>query len=303
MAIKYLHDKGKKPARYSIRRLLHERIAGSEKGRPLKTIHSSAVTYKDKQFCPREHSLYSITDAQPIDEFLGTALSVTFQHGRQVQANINDEWLVDIMVGDWRCLNCKHTETSCKRPKIKCSCGAYLWRYEEVNVVSEYSGISGGLDALVDIGTGKFIVIEIKTIDKDKFRALLAPMAEHRERTTLYLRLITESKHPLASQIDTSQATILYVSKSFGFKDITIREYPFRDANMTPFKEYKIKADPASVDKLSELGKSVKDFREGKKPIPAKICKTIMDKRADVCCCKKSCFSGKYPDNNYMRGV
>lgn len=299
MAISYLHSKNKKM--YSIKKMLHKRIAGFQKGRPLKTIHASAITYKEKPFCAREHSIYSITDVQPVDEFLSTALSITFQQGRYIQAKINDEWLGDIMVGDWKCLNCHTTHKDCKKPKVPCKCGSQLWRYEEPNIVSEYSGISGGLDVVADINLDKFVMVEVKTIDKDKFKTLQAPLAEHRERTQLYLRLINESKQELAQQIDTSQATILYVSKSYGFKDLDIREYEFSDDTFSPFKEFKVKANHKGCYKASELGKSVKDFREGLTPIPAKICKTILDKRAKQCCCFKECFSKKYPDNKFMR--
>ena len=299
MSVSYLHAKNK--AQYSIKRLLHKRIAGHQKGRPLKTIHASAITYKEKPFCAREHSIYTITDVQPVDEFLSTALSVTFQQGRYIQAKINDEWLGDIMVGDWKCPHCGNIELECKKPKVPCDCGVDLWLYEEPNIVSEYSGISGGIDVVLDIGLDKFVIVEVKTIDKDKFRDLKAPLSEHRERTQLYLRLISESETELAKQIDTSMATILYVSKSYGFKDLAMREYDFRDDTFSPFKEFKVKADHKACDKMSELGKSVKDFREGLKPIPAKICGTILAKRAKKCCCIKECFSNKYPDNKYMR--
>jgi len=299
MTVSYLHAKGKK--KYSVKKMLHKSIAGEQKGRPLKRIHASAVTYKDKPFCAREHCIYSITEVQPLPEFLSTALNTTFAYGRYIQAMINDVWLVDFMVGDWECKACGICVEASKRPKVKCQCGAKLWEYQEVNVVSEYSGISGGLDVILDIGTGKFVVVEVKTMDKDQFRDLKAPKSEHRQRTQLYLRLISESKHPLAAQIDTSQATILYMSKSYGFKDFSIAEYPFRDDTFSPFKEFKIASNHDSCEKISLLGRSVKLFREGKEPIPEKICSSIMDSRAKKCCCKKQCFSGEFPDKKYMR--
>lgn len=299
MAITYLHAKKKVP--YSIKRLLHKSIAETQKGRSLTTIHASAVTYKEKKFCAREHALFTIVDVKPVDEFLSTALSVTFQQGRYIQAKINNEWLGDIMVGNWKCPNCERIETECKKPQEECMCGCTMWEYDEPNVVSDYSGISGGLDVVADIGALKYIVVEVKTIDKDKFRELKVPLSEHRERTQLYLRLISESKSDFAKKIDTSMATILYVSKSYGFKDLEVREYEFRDDMFSPFKEFKIKADHKAGDKSSELAKSVKDFREGLTPIPEKICSTILDKRAKKCCCYKDCFSGKYIENKYMR--
>jgi hypothetical protein len=193
---------------------------------------------------------------------------------------------------------------ACKKPKILCAkCGGKEWRYHEINILSDYCGISGGLDALIDDGTGKFTILEIKTLDKDQFKELTAPKSEHRERTNLYMELVKQSSQPIAKFIDTKQANILYVSKSFGFKDTEIKEYGIGDSMISPFKEFRILSEPAKVQHLIELGKSVKDFREGLTPIPKKICPTILDKRAKACCCATQCFSGKYQDGKYMRSV
>ncbi len=300
--LNYLHSKNKEKI-VDVKRMLHERIAGNHPGRPLKTIHASAVTNTEKRFCPREHSIYSITEVLPVDEFLSTALNITFEYGRFIQDKINNEWLVDIMVGDWVCGVCGTQAETGKRPKIKCSCGYKKWQYKELNFVSEDCGISGGVDILLDTGVGKFTVVELKTIDKDQFKDLNAPKAEHRQRTNLYLRLIKESKHPIAPFIDTKSAIILYVSKSYGFLDHTIKEYPFKDDLFSPFKQFQIKAEHEAVDSICNLAKQVFTFRKGLTPIPEKICNSILDKRAKVCCCSKDCFSTKYPDNKYMREV
>ena len=300
MPITYLHAKKKKL--FSVKKLLHASISGPQPGRPLKRIHASAITNTQKQFCPREHCIYSITDVQPVDEFIDTATGVTFAHGYNVQRMINEHWLRDIMVGDWKCDHCGNVREFSKYPKNKCTnCQGSKWTYNEMNVVSEYSGISGGLDVVLDVGLSKFVIVEVKTIDKDIFKELLAPKAEHRERTLLYLRLISESNHPAAKHIDTTVASILYVSKAYGIKSKDVYEYGFRDRGLSPFKEFRITADHDSVEKLSLLGKQVIDFRSGKAPIPGKICPSIVSTRAKKCCCFKQCFSKKYPDNKYVR--
>jgi hypothetical protein len=301
MAIKYLHSK---KVTHSLKKLLHQKIAGFQPGRPLTTIHSSAVTYQEKKFCAREHSIYSVVNVTMPDEFVGTAMSITFDIGRFIQSQINNNWLVEYMVGDWVCSCCRMRYKDCKKPKVLCAkCGQNKWIYDEINIISDVSGISGGLDVLLDFGTGKFTIAEIKSLDKDQFKELKAPKAEHRERTNLYMQLVKESSQEIAKYIDSSQAIILYVSKSFGFLDPDIKGYEFADAPFSPFKEFKILSEPAKVQHLTKLGKSVKDFREGKTPIPAKICTGITDKRAAKCCCKAACFSGKYPDHKYMRDV
>lgn len=102
MALKIL--KGiKKPV--SIQRLIHERLAGWEPPRSHTTMHASDLM-KDKEFCPREHAFLDMEVAKKKSEFIGTALRMTFDHGRDIEQRIRDEYLRDIAVGYWKCGVC-----------------------------------------------------------------------------------------------------------------------------------------------------------------------------------------------------
>ena len=65
----------------SLVQMLHERIAGMRKARPLHKIHASDLTYEKREFCPREYALTDITGKKRGDEFISTALQTTFDNG------------------------------------------------------------------------------------------------------------------------------------------------------------------------------------------------------------------------------
>jgi hypothetical protein len=285
-----------KPDHFSVRAMIHERVAHKRKARSMHHIHASDVTRTGVEFCPREYALVDMLDLKRPDEFISTAMQITFDIGENTQYRINNVYLRDIMVGDWKCANCGEVRKFCRVPKDGCSnnfCNTH-WEYQEVRAESEVSGISCGLDALIHVGAPKLHLIEIKSIDKDQYKALEAPLAEHRERTNLYLRCIAES--PLRDYINTDVATVLYCSKAFGnkFEGHTMAN-GMKDAPFTPFKEYQIKAKPDSVQHLVDGARKVLLFRNGEGGMPSGVCKNALCKRAETCAARQHCFSGKYP--------
>lgn len=285
----------KKPA-YKIKQLLHSRIAGMDPPRSLKIIHASSLTYEAKPWCPRAVALMLDTNKKPKDEFLGTSLRVTFDHGNDMQRRLNEEYLTDVVVGDWKCRSCGTKKSFCKKPKSKCGKNGITcnWGYEEVRVKSDNCGASGGIDALINVGETKLRLTEVKTMDKDIFRDLKAALAEHRMRTNLYMRLVDESSQPWAKRINTEEATVLYMVKAFGFKDTDCKKWGIKDAPFSPFKEFTVKRDDSQTDHLISMSKVLYQYLEGG-AMPCGICINQFTKTAQQCPVMKECFSGSYP--------
>ncbi len=280
--------------KFSIRNLLHKTLPGLQDGRSVDVIHSSSLTKSSPEFCPREHVLLGITNEKPKAEFLGTSQVVTFGLGRAIQDLFNNEWLLNYMVGDWVDKTTGEVVKASKRPTKPGH-----WVYVEINFVSKISGASGGVDGVIDIGGPKLHMVEVKSIDKDAFISLSAPLAEHRLRTNYYLRLISESDHPLKDKIDTSKGSVIYVSKAFGVKDPTIKDMEgVRDSSFSPFKEYTVKRDDTKTERLNTLAKAVYDYRAGKVGMPRGVCRNSAVKRAASCGAIRPCWSGKYPATN-----
>ena len=122
---------------------------------------------------------------------------------------------------------------------------------------------------LVALGEKKLKPIELKTMDKDQFKDLKGPLAEHRLRTNLYLRIMAESSSPWSNTVNHEKATVLYVSKGgWGCADPQLKEWGLKE-EFSPFKEFEISRDDSQTDDLADRARTVKEFRAGKVGMPS----------------------------------
>lgn len=279
----------------SLKYMLHHHLSGYEPARPLSKVHASALT-KPEGFCPRYYALHDVLSAKPKDEWLSTSERVTYDMGRDLQDRIVHHFADQgKAIGHWRCMACSKLHEFCKRPAKCVNCGCRGFRPEEVRFESASTGASCGIDMLLSNGEAKLQPVEIKTMDKEQFKGLVAPLAEHKLRTNLYLRIIAESEHNWSSLVNTQKAKVLYTSKGgFGCADPELKKWGLSD-QYSPFKEYEIIRSDNATEELALRAKTVKDFRDGKIGMPCGICPTAMVKRAMYCTMKKACFSGEHP--------
>lgn len=283
----FLKMLAKEKATSSIRELIDLRVGGMEKPRSLKSLHASDLT-KDHDFCPREVALMELLGIKRKDSYIATNLRITFDEGRDKQYRLNNDYLRDVMVGHWKCASCGHTVTWSRAPKSTCPEGHPASRYEYAEVAWRHKehGVTGSTDALLSTGSVKLRMIEVKIMAQDQWVDLAAPLAEHRLRTNLYLRLIAESEQDgWAQEVDTDQATVLYWLRGFGRKTSS--------GSITPFKEFTVTRDDSQTDYLMARAASFSRYRT-LGVIPDPICPTAKCKRAEGCVVVKECFSGKY---------
>ena len=281
---------------------LHNHLKGRDEPRSLERVHASEVTKPDG-FCPRYYALYDKTSLGPQGQWLSTSEKVTFKMGHDLQDSVVN-WFadMDLAVGNWSCLSCDTVHKLMKRPYKCTKCQAKGFKPIEVRFKSTYSDISCGIDMLVMLGGTKLIPVEIKTMDKDQFKALVAPLAEHRIRTSLYLKCIAESSHEFSEQVDTDNAKIFYVSKGgYGCADPDLFKWGLNE-KFSPFKEFDIKRDDSILKDLEVPALVLKEFRAGKSGVPCGICSTAMTKRATYCAMKKDCWSGDFPPEVQWKG-
>lgn len=278
-----------------LRQMLHQYLSGYQDGRDIKTLHVSEVTKDSPIFCARRKAIMVHTGQSNPDEFLSTSLAVTFGMGRDLESNVQ-QWFGDMKraVGHWKCLFCKTTHRYQKRPQVCSGCKGSLFKYVEVRAQSSIAFASAGLDLLLDkeLPNGKLRYVEIKTIDKEEFKKLVMPLAEHRARTRLALRLIAESDDPFLQQVDTEQADILYVSKGgFGCACPEITGYPFPDAQFSPFKPFAVTRDDAATEQYYQRAVAYAEYLKTGK-LPPRICNTTFDDNAKGCKQMIPCFQG-----------
>ena len=272
----------------TLSKYLQEHLEGYSKARSVEHIHASDITKDQPQFCPREIALLRILDKKRKDQWLGQATKVTFAIGDAYHDLIRDTWLRDIAVGHWTCPHCKAVVEFSKLPKTPCpECGSKKWEYTEVRFQSIELGISGSIDFIADLKLQKAVITEIKSMDKDQFGDLVAPIAEHRIRTCLYLKIIESSDNPYKDRLDLQHSRILYVSKGYGKKDTLTGKF-------TPFKEYVINRNDASIEPYLNKAKVIKLF-EDKGVLPAGVCKSAFDPRCKSCTVAPDCFGQFYP--------
>jgi hypothetical protein len=279
----------------SLKYLLHAHLNGPEDGRPFAVIHASELTKPD-ELCPRVYALADVTKTKPKGQWLTTSEQVMYRMGRDQQDAVVN-WFADMgrAVGHWKCIACNHLHEFQKRPQKCVACNSRAFQPKEVRFTSAINGASCGIDMLVALGDTKLVPVEIKTMAAEQFKGLLAPLAEHRLRTNLYLRIIKESAHSWSNQVDTNKAIVLYIQKGgYGCADTQLKAWGLKE-QFSPFKDYEIKRIDSETDVLAARAKVVTDFRADKIGMPTGLCTTAMSKRAISCQFKTICFAGDHP--------
>jgi len=267
----------------SIVSLLHGSMSAYDKHRGIDEVHASDMT-RAEEFCPKEYAIHHTIGKAKKGFAIAAPMRHTFDMGVDIGNRVCNEYLVEFALGDWKCASCnavrsfqKKPKTGCDRQDVNCN-----WRYEEVRL--KIPPITCGFDLFLDVGKPKARLIELKTIIKEKFVELKAPLAEHRLRTNLYLRMIAES--PLEDRVETDIGHVLYIAKSYG-------NWNPDEGILTPFKEYGVERDDTQTDAMVARAAEYKTYRETGK-IPKRICASATCKRAKTCKVVQECFSGKF---------
>ena len=276
--------------------ILHKELAVTDPPRSIKTLHASELTREDIEFCPRERAFLLRDGDNRKDGRLGTSLNVTYQVGRWYEDQVRNNWLRKYALGNWQCLECSHIHEYQTVPEKcdKCGTEGNYCLYLEPRAYSPEFDCSCGIDMLLwkdEILT----TVEIKTIKAEDFKALEAPLSEHRRRTQFYLDLLSHSTWMhFEVKFNLAYGLLLYVCKGFGFKDDFEGRKGVSDANFSPFKEYKVKrVDGEGLESVYAKALAVKKFNTDGVVPKREICPTITCKRAKRCTYRETCFSEK----------
>ena len=272
-----------------IKRMLVERLNKVDIPRSKDTIHASDLT--KPEYCPRREALMRKLGYTDVGRMIAHPLRITFDLGNDIQSRVNNDWLRDVMWGHWECVQCGGvveysffpTDGACYCRDVDGSCLGGKWKYKEVRV-HHSTGASGSMDGFVVLSDDTLRMIEIKTIAPDTFKDLKMPLGEHRVRTSMYLQMLHDSKIPELASVNTEKASVLYVCRSFGFKQ--------EDGVISPLKEFEVEREEVSAKALLSKGQAVHQA-EGS-GMPCGICKDMFDKPARSCRAVKDCFSKDY---------
>ncbi|WYC17954.1 rubredoxin-type fold protein [Vibrio phage vB_VneS_J26] len=270
---------------------LHCEMSGHDPDRPYHRLHASDVTNQDIEFCPRERALLIATEAEQKTRYISTETRTYFDIGEAYHDLVREKWGVGVSYGNWACLGCKHIVQRSSKPDACPKCGNKNLKYEELRVKSADTSISCGIDWQVfNHKLDEAIAVEIKSINADEFKKLVAPHAEHRIRTRLYLHSIANAEKPEETDhIRTDLAMIIYVSKGAPDEGEYLGGSGFTEKK-SPFKNFIIKRDDIEIEDYLNKGRQLKAFLAGGN-LPEKICKTSSDKRAASCAMCDQCWS------------
>lgn len=282
----------------SLKYILHKELCGYEDARSVRKLHASELLKEDIAFCPREHALLDELNKERPKEFVPTSSRVTWDLGNDFAEYIIQKLgNAGVVIGDWSCNHCNRTVRWKKRPKECKKCGHKAFKHIESRFTSKTSGISAGIDFFYKTeDSPKIIPVEMKTMMKEQFKTLAAPLSEHKARTSLYLQIIDDSDHPHKDEIETSYAKILYLCKGGYRKDDTVKLFGLRDFGMSPFEEFLVKRDDSINKTKWSHALLLKKYRDNpkKKNIPLGVCHNVHCKRAQQCSVKDVCFSNAY---------
>lgn len=285
------------PGNHSARYLLHKHLVGDRPARPYDKIHASdLMSTRRGQFCAREHSLGMLHHNPRNDERIPTCQAVTFAYGYKVEDLVR-AWFaeMDRAHGRWQCTICeKKTKFGLRPPKCpKCGAPGAALEYFETTFRLPISGVGCRPDLFIDIGQPKLKLVEIKSIDKEEIKKLHAPLAEHRFRTSLYLRAVQESGSKLAERINLQEAIVLYVTKGgYGWQDKELFRWKLRDDSWSPFRDFDVQRDDSLTDTLLAQAAQHETFKKTGE-LPERICPTQFVTRAKYCKQGRHCWATK----------
>lgn len=275
--------------------VLHRRLARREALRPAHNLHASDVTHPERRFCPREWAIRAnVRSRFDRTRLVGAAEAATWGFGKNIEDLVRG-WLKGDLWGDWHCPHCGEDLKARTHPDRCPWCGwSKFFDYIERRFVSKRSGISCSIDGFWVQPDQSKVLLEIKSVMKEEFSALIGPYAEHAHRTRLYLRILAEAKKkPKKLRLD--QAVVLYVCKGGYTKNVDVLSYAHADKPYSPFKTFVVDRNDGAIEDDYRVGQSAYFASLGQVPMPERICATPSSSRAVICDVCEQCFGKKYP--------
>ena len=173
-------------------------------------------------------------------DFIDANLNVIFDigHGLHWRVQNSDKYFKDMKYGYWRCVNCGkiYNDKLQMRPRICRNCNSYP-TFEYIEVDLQLKGITGHIDLLLKIPNKEVLrVMDIKTMKRDQYLELAAPVPDHTYQVTGYV-FIADRMHqsnPWPMPVDTKKAYICYVCKEHAGRSV----FPLKIFPITPEEFY-----------------------------------------------------------------
>ena len=200
------------------------------------------------------------------EETITATLQAKFDIGHAIHHWYQNHYLgpMGILKGGWRCPHCDTVKQGF-RPANVCSCGVDRWRFVEPETLIPELNIVGHCDGIIDRGDGEW-VMDIKTIDPERFKALSEPSLSYVYQVHCYMMAL-----------NIRRAIILYVDKSSNLAN--------------PTKEIKIFFNPDIEAEIRQIAEDYRKMKVGRILTP-RTCDNKSCTTAKRCAYSSVCFDG-----------
>ena len=238
-------------------------------------VHGSALV----DVCPRQHVLAAMAGTS-YRRVYGPE-RIVWALGRAAESHVRNQYLESVgrlgAYGAWECACKRVSYTGLFTPaaRVCVACGEHPARYREAPYLDRDAHISGSPDLQLVNRSGRFLIVEAKSMQEKDFRPLDAPLANHVFQAMLYRRLAEYNGKAVMSGV-----LVVYVSKQYNFK--------------TPYKEFYVEASPMYEGMLDYAWEQAASIRRGIEANTVdgmdRMCRSQDVTRAKGCPVSSSCF-------------
>ena len=229
--------------------------------------------------CPRAQIIARDTGMEIRNQVNGS-MRIMWKIGRAVETHIRDSYINAVnyegVYGKWRC-DCHRTQyTGLFDPHAdRChKCGYQPRYYEELTVFDHDVNVGGNPDMALLIAA-KYLIVEIKSMNKDDFDALERPVPDHVLQAGGYRRIYERMGLPVHDEV-----VVIYARK-----DYNPRVRPYKEMRVNIARDTSVQA---SLDLMWQHARAIK---EGSlQNLPPRICDEPTHTRARNCSCLVDCF-------------
>lgn len=230
--------------------------------------------------CARQLVILRETETIPTSPVTG-AHRVMWKMGRAAEQHVRDSYIQAVnyegVYGGWECM-CKRTKYTgfFDHRASKCKhCGYQPTKYFEMSMIDPETKIVGNPDLVIFVD-GKFLIIELKSMNKDDFDALEQPVPNHCIQGGGYRRLYDLNDLPVHDH-----GVIIYVKKDFVWRG-------------SPYKEKHVdltsRAVTGSLDIMWDMASQITNGTLDNLPPKVSACTSLTCTRAKNCPALMDCF-------------
>lgn len=261
----YLQEVKKQEPEFDLVRFLAEKLLSTEQ------VDVPGVDTKYRasgiaKVCERQEVLMSILKVG-LTRKIDPSLQMTFDIGHGFHYIVQNKWLKDLLIGNWRCVACGKYHNWSRVPKKCMACSADTgFEYMELSFDGKDGYlITGHPDGVLEYPNGKKVLLELKTTNSAYFKYILdsgKPLSDHMDQIMIYMWFL-----------DVKEAAVVYFSKD--------------DSKLRIFN---IDFDQ---ERLNKLLKKIDVIKGGIRTnlVPTRyVCDSISCARAKRCPVKNKCF-------------